>query len=84
MRRMTLAFIMMKPAGIVHSHNLIRTQGNDIGPMRPMTPPPISPVKGIHTFRSRPEVIEFLREEINQLSKSRESPVHSHVSRYFF
>ena len=74
MRRMAVASIMARQSGMSHPHNLILTQDDHIAPMRPMTPPPINPDPRPYTFRSRPAVLESLRDEIHRLSESTEDP----------
>jgi hypothetical protein len=73
MRRVAIASIMARPSGML-CLSYILTLDNHIAPVRPITPPPIPPESDPYTFRSRPMVLESLRGEINQLSKSNQQP----------
>ena len=72
MHQIAIASIMARTSGMM-CLSFILTLEDHITPMRSITPPPI-PESDPYTFRSRPSVLESLRDEINQLSTSNQDP----------
>lgn len=73
MHQIAIASIMARSSGML-CLSFILTLDNHIATVRPITPPPIPLESDPYTFRSRPGVLESLRDEINQLSKSTQEP----------